>query len=34
VAAKPGFLRPEAKPYIGELHVVDIGVPRKLLEGL
>ncbi|MGC3971990.1 MAG: NAD(P)H-hydrate epimerase [Pirellulales bacterium] len=34
VAAKPGFLQPEAKPYVGELHVVDIGIPRKLLEEL
>jgi len=31
VAAKPGFLVPEAAPYVGRLHVVDIGVPRKLL---
>jgi len=34
VAKKPGFLMPEAKPYVGELHVVDIGVPRKLLNDL
>lgn len=32
VAAKPGYLKPEAKPFIGELHVCDIGIPRKLLE--
>lgn len=31
-AAKPGFLKPEAKPFLGELHVCDIGVPRKLLQ--
>jgi NAD(P)H-hydrate epimerase len=31
VAAKPGFLDPVAAPYIGRLHVVDIGVPRALL---
>jgi len=31
VAAKPGFLVPDAAPYVGRLHVVDIGVPRKLL---
>ena len=31
VAAKPGFLVPEAAPYVGRLHVVDIGVPRALL---
>ena len=32
VAAKPGFLREPAAPYIGQLHVADIGVPRQLLE--
>jgi NAD(P)H-hydrate epimerase len=31
-AAKPGFFAPEARPYLGQLHVLDIGVPRKLLE--
>jgi NAD(P)H-hydrate epimerase len=31
VAAKPGLLVAAAKPYVGKLHVVDIGVPRKLL---
>jgi NAD(P)H-hydrate epimerase len=31
VAAKPGFFVPEAAPYVGRLHVVDIGVPRALL---
>jgi NAD(P)H-hydrate epimerase len=31
VAAKPGLLMPEAAPYVGRLHVVDIGVPRALL---
>jgi len=31
-AAKPGLLKPEAAPYVGRLHVLDIGVPRKLLE--
>jgi NAD(P)H-hydrate epimerase len=31
VAAKPGFLVPPAAPYVGRLHVVDIGVPRALL---
>jgi hypothetical protein len=29
---KPGFLVPDAKPYTGEVHVVDIGVPRRLME--
>jgi len=32
VAAKPGFFAPEAVPYVGRLHVLDIGVPRKLIE--
>ncbi len=32
LAAKPGFLTPEAAPYVGRLHVCDIGVPRKLIE--
>jgi NAD(P)H-hydrate epimerase len=31
VAAKTGFLAPEAAPYLGRLHVLDIGVPRKLV---
>ena len=29
---KPGFLVPGAEPYTGEVHVVDIGVPRRLME--
>ena len=32
VAAKPGFFVEAAKPFVGQLHVLDIGVPRKLLE--
>lgn len=32
LAAKPGFFQPEAAPYVGRLHVCDIGVPRKLIE--
>jgi NAD(P)H-hydrate epimerase len=32
VAAKPGFLIPAAAPYIGRLHILDIGTPRKLIE--
>ncbi len=31
-AAKPGFFQPEAQPFVGQLHVCDIGAPRKLLE--
>lgn len=32
VAAKPGLLKPAAAEFVGQLHVVDIGVPRKLIE--
>jgi NAD(P)H-hydrate epimerase len=32
VAAKPGFLAPTAQPYLGTLHVLDIGAPRRLVE--
>ncbi len=32
VAAKPGFLMPGSVRYLGQLHVVDIGAPRKLIE--
>lgn len=32
VAWKRGFLNPAAAPYLGEVHVVDIGAPRKLVE--
>jgi NAD(P)H-hydrate epimerase len=32
VAAKPGFFVPNAKPYIGQLHVLDIGAPRQILD--
>lgn len=31
VAAKPGLLRAEAQPYVGELHVLDIGVPANVV---
>jgi NAD(P)H-hydrate epimerase len=31
VAAKPGFIVPGAQRYTGHVHVVDIGVPKKLL---
>jgi NAD(P)H-hydrate epimerase len=31
VAAKPGFLTPQAKPYVGELRIIDIGVPPRLV---
>jgi NAD(P)H-hydrate epimerase len=32
VAQKPGFLVPEAQTYLGTVHVVDIGAPRRLVE--
>jgi NAD(P)H-hydrate epimerase len=32
VTAKPGFLMPAALPYVGNLHVLDIGQPRGLVE--
>ena len=32
VTAKIGFSAPEAAPYVGRLHVLDIGTPRKIIE--
>jgi NAD(P)H-hydrate epimerase len=32
VAAKPGLLVPGAAEFVGQPHVVDIGVPRRLIE--
>ncbi|HEY2838948.1 MAG TPA: NAD(P)H-hydrate epimerase, partial [Pirellulales bacterium] len=32
VAQKPGFLVPSAHAFTGEVHVLDIGAPRKLIE--
>jgi NAD(P)H-hydrate epimerase len=32
VAAKPGFFAPGAEQYTGEVYVLDIGVPRRLIE--
>ena len=31
VAPKPGLLSDAARPYVGQLHVVDIGVPPRLV---
>jgi NAD(P)H-hydrate epimerase len=31
VAVKPGFATAAAKEYVGQVHVLDIGVPRRLL---
>ncbi len=30
--AKPGLAAAAAEPFVGQVHVVDIGVPRKLIE--
>jgi NAD(P)H-hydrate epimerase len=32
VAPKKGFSQPVAQPWLGEVHVIDIGAPRKLVE--
>jgi NAD(P)H-hydrate epimerase len=32
VAAKPGFFTPGAAAYTGQVHVLDIGAPRRLIE--
>ncbi len=32
VAPKPGFFQPGAEQYTGQVHVVDIGAPRRLVE--
>ncbi|MCE9530619.1 MAG: NAD(P)H-hydrate epimerase [Planctomycetes bacterium] len=32
VANKKGFLQPAAQPWIGQVHVVDIGAPKKLID--
>jgi NAD(P)H-hydrate epimerase len=32
VALKKGFADPAAAPWLGQVHVVDIGAPRKLVE--
>jgi len=32
LAAKVGFGSPQAAPYTGEIHVLDIGAPRRLVE--
>ncbi|QDU98254.1 NAD(P)H-hydrate epimerase [Lignipirellula cremea] len=31
VARKPGFCAPAAAPYLGEIHIRQIGAPRKLI---
>jgi NAD(P)H-hydrate epimerase len=32
VAMKKGFANPAAAPWLGQVHIVDIGAPRRLLE--
>jgi NAD(P)H-hydrate epimerase len=32
VAAKTGFSNPKAAPYLGQVHDLDIGAPRRLLD--
>jgi NAD(P)H-hydrate epimerase len=32
VAVKPGFFAPGAERFTGEIHVLDIGAPRKLID--
>jgi NAD(P)H-hydrate epimerase len=32
VAAKPGLLVPTAQPCVGQLHILDLGIPRALLD--
>jgi NAD(P)H-hydrate epimerase len=32
VAPKAGFKAPQAQPYLGQVHVLDIGTPRRLLK--
>jgi NAD(P)H-hydrate epimerase len=32
VAPKAGFAAPEARPWLGQVHVVGMGAPRKLLD--
>ena len=34
VAPKIGFTNPNSKPFVGQMHVIDVGVPRKLLAEL
>lgn len=34
VGLKKGFLTPQSHEYTGEIHVVDIGVPRELAESM
>jgi len=30
-ALKKGFLEPSAAPWVGQVHIIDMGAPRALL---
>jgi NAD(P)H-hydrate epimerase len=32
VGMKEGFLNPESRPFVGEIHFADIGAPRRLVD--
>ncbi len=32
VAAKPGLVNESSRPYVGDLHVLDIGIPPRVVE--
>jgi NAD(P)H-hydrate epimerase len=34
VALKKGFAHPDAREWLGQVHVIDIGVPRRILRGM
>ncbi|MHB8898069.1 MAG: NAD(P)H-hydrate epimerase, partial [Thermoguttaceae bacterium] len=34
VTPKIGYLKPSAQPFLGQLHVLDIGTPAKLVDEL
>lgn len=34
VSSKIGFSNPKAAPYLGQVHVLDIGAPRRLVESI
>ena len=33
-AAKTGYGQPEAAAWLGQVHVIDMGAPRRMVEGL
>ena len=34
VALKKGFAHPAAQPWLGKVHILDIGMPRALLNAI